>query len=79
MRKKRNFFQTKEQGKNPDETTNETEIDNLQGKEFKALVIRMVAEFGRIDEHSENLKTVKIITRKILKTKNGTEDWNNWN
>lgn len=34
---------------------NETEIKNLPGKEFKALVIKLLTEFGRIiDVHSEN-------------------------
>ena len=35
--------------------TNETEINNLPDKEFKALVIRMLTELGKgIDEYSEN-------------------------
>ena len=35
--------------------TNKTEINNLPDKEFKALVIRMLIEFGkRRDERSEN-------------------------
>ena len=35
----------------PEKTTNEIEINNLPGKEFKALVIRMLTELGkRIDE-----------------------------
>ena len=37
-------------------TTDETEINNLPDKEFKALVLRMLTELGkRIDKHSENL------------------------
>ena len=31
----------KEQEKNPEQTTNETEVNNLPDKAFKALVIRM--------------------------------------
>ena len=37
----------KEQEKTPEKTTNETEINNLLDKEFKALVIRRVTELGR--------------------------------
>lgn len=34
---------------------NETELNNLPDKEFKALIIGMPNELGkRIDEHSEN-------------------------
>ena len=51
MRRQRNFFKMKEQGKNPEKTTNETEISNLPDKMFKALVTRMLTELGkRIDE-----------------------------
>ena len=36
--------------------TNKTEINNLPDKEFKALIIRMLTELGKImDEHNENL------------------------
>ena len=45
----------KEKGKNPEKSTNETEINNLPDEGFKALVIRTLRELGkRIDEHSEN-------------------------
>ena len=55
MRTQRNLFQMKEQEKNPDKTTNETEINNLPDKEFKALIIRMLIELRkRTDENSEN-------------------------
>ena len=38
-------------------TTSETEKNNLPDKEFKTLVIRMLAGLGtRIDKHSENFK-----------------------
>ena len=57
MKRQRNFFQWKEQEKTP-EKTNKTEINNLPGKEFKALIIRMLTEYGkRID------KLMRILTR----------------
>ena len=36
----------KEQGNKPEENPNETEINNLLDKGFKALVIRMLTELG---------------------------------
>ena len=55
MRRERNLPQLKEQEKNSEETTNETEINNLLDKEFKALVRRMLTELGkRLDKHNEN-------------------------
>ena len=54
MRRQRNLFQMKEQEKTPEKTTNETEINNLPDKEFKALVIRMLTALGkRKDKHCE--------------------------
>ena len=47
MRGQRNWFQKKEQEKNPGKTPNETEINNLQHKEFEALVIRLLTELGK--------------------------------
>lgn len=51
------MFQMKEQvKKNPAKTPNETEINNLPYKEFKALVVRIVIELReRINKHNENL------------------------
>lgn len=39
----------KGQEKSPEETNNKTEISNLPGKEFKALVIRMLTELGKMN------------------------------
>ena len=39
-----------DQGKTSEKTTNETEINNLPDKEFKALVIRMLTDLGKIDK-----------------------------
>ena len=48
------MFQTKEQDKTSEENPNETEINYLPDKEFKAIVIKMLSELRkRIDEHSE--------------------------
>ena len=45
----------KKQEKTPEKATNETEINDLLNKEFKALVIDRLTELGkRIDEHNEN-------------------------
>ena len=49
------MFQTKNQEKNPEKNRNETEINNLPDRKFKAIVIRMLTDLGkRIQEHSEN-------------------------
>lgn len=58
MRRQRNMREAKEQGKTPEKTTNETEINNLPNKEFKPLVIKMLTELGKkIDE------PMRILTR----------------
>ena len=45
----------KEQENIPKKTTNEREINNLPDEDFKALIIRMLTELGKIiDKHSEN-------------------------
>ena len=50
------MFQMKEQeNKNPEKSTDKTEINNLPDEAFRTLVIRMLTELGeRIDESSEN-------------------------
>lgn len=41
---------------NPEEINNETEINSLPDKYFKAVVIRVLTELGKgIDDHSEDL------------------------
>ena len=71
------YISTERARKNPWKTTNETEINNLLDKEFKALVVRMLTELGkRIDEHSENFD------EELENTENEpvrTELYNNWN
>mgnify|MGYP001328574191 CR=1 FL=1 len=42
---------------NPEEINNETEINSLPDKYFKAVVIRVLTELGKgIDDHSEDFK-----------------------
>ena len=54
MKRQRNTFQTREQGKIPEKGLNETEISNLPDKEFKQNLIRVLTDIGRrLDEHSE--------------------------
>jgi len=50
------MFQMKEQeNKNPEKSTDETEINNLPDEAFKTLVIRILTELGeRIDESNQN-------------------------
>lgn len=55
MRRQRNLFQTKEQGKSPEKDLNETKISNIPDKQFKVMTIKMLLELGRrMDEHNEN-------------------------
>ena len=53
--RERNMFQTKEQGKPPENYLNEMDISNLRDKKFKVMVINMLTNLRRrMDEHSEN-------------------------
>ena len=47
MRRQRNMLQMKEQGKNPQEQTNEEEIGNLPEKEFRVMVVKMIQNLGK--------------------------------
>lgn len=57
IRKQRDMFQTKEQGKSPERDLNRTEIEisNLPEKEFKVMVIEMLTDLRRGYEHRENV------------------------
>lgn len=60
------------QGKNPQNIINETEINNIPDKEFKAIIIRMITELGeRINEHSKNVKKNALgnMNKEQIKTK----------
>ena len=51
------MFQTKEQGKTPEEELNEVETGNLPEKEFRVMIIKMIKELkGRIDAQSKKLE-----------------------
>ena len=55
------MFQMKEQDKNPEVNSSETEISNLPDKKFKVMVINMLTELGtRIEEHSGKFSRVRI-------------------
>ena len=38
----KNMLQTKQQGKNLQDQTNEEETDNLSGKEFRVMIVKMI-------------------------------------
>ena len=46
MRRQRNTQQTKEQGKNPADLTNEEEIGSLPEKEFRIMIVKMIQNLG---------------------------------
>ena len=46
------MLQMKEQDKTPEEELSKVEISNLPDKEFKLMIITMLHEFRRMDEHS---------------------------
>ena len=46
------MLQMKEQDKIPEEELSKVEISNLPDKEFKLMIIKMLHEFRRMDEHS---------------------------
>ena len=46
MRRQRNTQQTKEQGKNSPDQTNEEEIGSLLGKEFRVMIVKMIQNLG---------------------------------
>ena len=61
------MFQMKKQDKTPREEINKVEIIYLPNKEFKVMIIKMITEFRRMDEHSKNFK------KEFKNTKNQTE------
>ena len=64
MKRQKNIFQTKEQGKTPEEL-NKVEISNLSDKEFKVMIIKLLNKLKRrMNEQSEKLnKELENITR----------------
>ena len=54
MRRQKNTQQTKEQGKNPPDLTNEEEIGSLPEKEFRIMIVKMIQNLGnRIEKIQE--------------------------
>ena len=73
MKIQRSLFQWKEQEKIPEKKkkTNETEINNLPDKEFKALVIRTLTELvKRIDKYNDSFNKELEIFKKEPELKN---------
>ena len=46
MRRQRNTQQTKEQGKNPPDQTNEEEIGSIPEKEFTVMTVKVIQNLG---------------------------------
>ena len=46
MTRQRNTKQTKEQGKNPPDQTNEEEIGSLPEEEFRVMTVKMIQNLG---------------------------------
>ena len=50
------MFQMKEQDKTPEEQLRELEIDNLLGKEFRVIIVKMIQDLRkRMEEHMEKI------------------------
>ena len=47
MKRQGKTQQTKEQGKNPPDQTNEEEIGNLPEKEFSIMIVKMIQNLGK--------------------------------
>ena len=50
----REYVPTKEKDKASEKEQKEAKISNLPVTEFKLIVIKVLIELGRIDEHNEN-------------------------
>ena len=68
-----------EQEKNPEKNPNETDINNLPHKVFKAIVKRMLTKFGkRMNEHTENFnKELENIKKNQSELKNTINEMKN--
>ena len=86
MRRQRNTWQIKEQGKNTPDLTDEEEIGSLPEKEFRIMIVKMIQNLGnrmeKIQEmfkkDLEELKSKQIMmNNKIPEIKNSLEGINN--
>ena len=69
MRRQRNIFQTKEQGKNPQDQINEEEIGNLPEKEFRVMIVKMIQDLrNRMEAEIEKIQ--EIFNKDLEKLKN---------
>lgn len=76
-KKKRNIPQMKQE-KTPENKLNEMEASNLPETEFKIMVVRMLNELrGRMDEHNENLNSIKNGHGNHKKEPDRNEEYNN--
>ena len=74
MRRQRNTQQTKEQGKNPPDLTNEEEIGSLPEKEFRIMIVKMTQNLGnkmekiqeRFNQDLEELKSKQIVMNNTI-------------
>ena len=72
MRRQRNMLQMKEQGKNPQDQTNEEEIGNLPEKEFRVLIVKMIQNIG-----NRMKKIQETFNKDLEELKNSDEQDNN--
>ena len=79
MRRQRNTQQTKEQGKNPPEQTNEEEIRILPEKEFSVMTVKMIQNCGNgMEEIQETFnKDLKELKSKQTMMKNSINEIKN--
>ena len=87
MRWQKNMSQMKEQGKNLQDQINEEEIDNLPGKEFRVVIVKMIQNLGNkwiekikemFNKDLEELKNKQTeMNNTITKMKNTQEGINN--
>ena len=84
MRRQRNTQQVKEQGKNPQDQTNEEEIGSLPEKEFRVMIVKMIQNLGnRMEKIQETFnKDLEIKSKQTMmnntinETKNSLEGIN---
>ena len=83
MRSQRNTQQTKEQGKNPPDQTNEEKIGSLPEKKFRIMIIRMMQNLGNrmekiqetFNKDLEELKSKQtMMNNKINEIKNSLQE-----
>ena len=84
MRRQRNTQQTKEQGKNAPDQTNEEEIGSRPEKEFRIMIVKMIQNLGNrmekiqetFNKELEERRANKLINNTIKEIKNSLEGIN---